>query len=975
MTHPQPPRRPVSTYRLQLHGDFRFADAQEVLPYLAALGVTECYSSPLLKANPGSKHGYDICEHGQVNPELGSRADFDRFCDALQAHGLGHIVDIVPNHMACDPRSNPWWRDVLENGPSSPFSSYFDIDWEPIKPELKGKVLLPVLGDQYGRVLERGELQLRFADGALHLRYFDQEFPVNPRRVPLILGLHLDELERDLAGDPGLREYLSILTALQNLPANTERDAARIAERQREKEVARERLARLVEATPRIRTHVEACIRFANGVPGQAASFDLLHGLLELQAYRLAYWRTASDEINYRRFFDINELVALRMEEPAVFDAAHGLVRRLVGEGKVTGLRVDHPDGLFDPAAYFDRLQQMAKEVGASAGRTSPEGGFYVVAEKILSPGESLSPDWQVCGTTGYGFLNAVSGLFVDGRQVRRLERVYARFTGLRDTFGEVAYQSKRTIMLTSMASELNVLAHALNRLSERDRQSRDFTLNSCRKVLREAVACFSVYRTYVSARGASAFDHATVEAALVEARRRNPLMEASIFDFLRDILLPPPLPADASGDDTVSERLRFAMKMQQYTSPVQAKGVEDTAFYRYHVLISGNDVGGHPDRPAVSPSAFHEANRQRAAAWPLEMNTTATHDTKRGEDARMRLNVLSEMPDAWRAAVSAWARINARHRTKIQDAWAPDRNDEYLFYQALLGAWPVDAAVGSGAGRAPADLVARLGAYMQKAVREAKVHTSWIDANPAYTDALARFVEKTLTADTAERFLASFRPLARRVARLGMINSLSQLVLKLASPGVPDCYQGSELWDLSLVDPDNRRPVDFAHRRRLLDSLEPLAERVGAGRTAEREIADLVGHWEDGRIKLFVLMCGLRFRRDHPALMAGGAYQPLALDGPAADHLVAFARHDESGTLLAVVPRLIVPLAPADRPLPLGDVWASTLVVLPEALAGRRYAHVLTGEIVEAGPAPSGLAASAVFRTSPVALLWARAD
>jgi len=613
MTLPQPPRRPISTYRLQFHGDFRFPDAQEVVPYLAELGVTECDSSPLLRANPGSRHGYDICEHGRLNPELGSRADFDRFCDALQAWALGHIVDVVPNHMACDPRSNPWWRDVLENGPSSPFSSYFDIDWDPIKPELKGKVLLPVLGDQYGCVLERGELQLRFADGALHLRYFDLELPVNPRRTPLVLGLHVDALERELAGDAGLREYLSILTALQNLPANTERDAARIAERQREKEVARERLARLVDATPTIRAHVEACIRLANGAPGDAASFDSLHGLLELQAYRLAYWRTASDEINHRRFFDINELVGLRMEEPAVFEAAHGLIQRLVGEGKITGLRVDHPDGLFDPATYFDRLQEMTKEAGAPAGAASPEGrSFYVVAEKILSSGESLNADWQVHGTTGYGFLNA------------------------------------------------------------------------------------------------------------------------------------------------------------------------------------------------------------------------------------------------------------------------------------------------------------------------------------------------------------------------GMINSLSQLVLKLASPGVPDCYQGTELWDLSLVDPDNRRPVDFGYRRRLLETLRPLADRIGAGRAAEQEVADLLERWEDGRIKMFVLTCGLRFRRDHPALMAAGAYRPLECDGPAADRLVAFARADDSGTLLVIVPRLVAPLVTADRPLPLGDAWAHTRIALPGEIAGRRYAHVLTGETVEAG---SSLAAAAVFRTSPVALLWARAD
>ncbi|MBI4484928.1 MAG: malto-oligosyltrehalose synthase, partial [Acidobacteria bacterium] len=581
MSRIDPSRRPVATYRLQFHRGFRFADARDLVPYLAALGVTECYCSPYLRANPGSRHGYDICEHGSLNPELGSEADYDGFCATLQAHGLGHIVDFVPNHMAADPRSNPWWRDVLESGPSSPFADFFDIDWDPVKPELRGKVLLPVLGDQYGRVLERGELQLRFQDGALHLWYFDLDLPINPRQSPRVLGLHVDRLEQELGGDPALREYLSVLTALTNLPPYTERDAARIAERQREKEVARERFGRLVAESPAVGRHVDRCVRQANGVPGDSASFDLLHALLESQAYRLAYWRTAFDEINYRRFFDINELVALRMEAPAVFEATHGLLGRLIAEGKVTAVRIDHPDGLFDPAAYFERLRQLTGEA------------FYVVAEKILSPGESLNPDWQVAGTTGYGFLTQVSGLFVDPRHVQTMRRLYTRITGRQESFDEVAYQGRRTIMLTSMASELNVLAHALNRLSERDRRSRDFTLSNCRTVLREVVACFPVYRTYVSCRGASDFDRAVITTALADARRRNPLMEASIFDFLRDILLATPA-ADAMALDPVAEdRLHFAMKLQQVTAPVQAKGEEDTAFYRYHVLVSANDVGG----------------------------------------------------------------------------------------------------------------------------------------------------------------------------------------------------------------------------------------------------------------------------------------------------------------------------------------------------------------------------------------------
>jgi (1->4)-alpha-D-glucan 1-alpha-D-glucosylmutase len=959
MSRLEPSRRPVSTYRLQLHPGFGFANARDVVPYLAQLGVTDCYSSPHFRANPGSSHGYDICDHGALNPELGTEDDYDAFCAALNASGLGHIIDIVPNHMASDPRSNPWWRDVLENGPSSPSAIFFDIDWNPVKPELHGKVLLPALGDQYGRVLERGELQLRFENGALHLRYFDLDLPINPRQLPRVLGLHLDRLQQEMAGDPALREYLSILTALQNLPPYTERDPARIAERQREKEVSRERLAQLSAESLPIQRHVDAVVREVNGVVGNPASYDTLHELLEHQAYRLAYWRTASDEINYRRFFDINELVGLRMEEEAVFDATHVLLKRLIAGGKVTGVRVDHPDGLFDPASYFARLQQMA---GAP---------LYVVAEKILSPGESLCEDWTVAGTTGYGFLNLVSGLFVDPRCVRKLRRIYSRLTGRTEAFEEVAYRGRLAVMQTTMASELNVLAHVLNRLSETDRCSRDFTLSNCRKVLREVAACFPVYRTYISDRGASDFDRSVIATAVAEARRRNPVMESSIFDFVREVLLPEPEAESSPSDAGSSHRLRFAMRMQQFTAPVLAKGVEDTAFYRYHALISANDVGGHPGRLAVALEDFHSSNSKRLIDWPLELLATTTHDTKRGEDARARINAVSEIPDEWRKAVVDWMRINGRNRTRIHGAWAPDRNEEYLFYQALLGTWPAETASMPVPERAPEDLAGRLASYMAKAVREAKVHTSWIHTNEEYGRAVEQFVSRTLMGRTALRFLASFVPFQRRVAHAGMVNSLAQLVLKLASPGVPDFYQGTELWDLSLVDPDNRRAVDFASRKALLDELRPVMDRLEAGEAVDREVSELIDSWIDGRIKLFVTTCGLRFRREHADLLLKGSYQPLEAEGSSADHIIGFARHDASGTLLTIVPRLIMSLAGDNRSLPRdSDAWASARILLPPSSGAARYRNILTGEILR--PTEGHLPAAAVFRTSPVALIWA---
>jgi (1->4)-alpha-D-glucan 1-alpha-D-glucosylmutase len=940
-------RRPASSYRLQLHGGFAFADARELVPYLAELGVTDCYSSPHFKANPGSLHGYDICDHGALNPELGGEAEYEAFCDTLKAAGLGHIADVVPNHMAADPQSNPWWRDVLENGPSSPYAEFFDIDWQPVKDELQGKVLLPVLGDQYGTVLERGELRLALRDGALHLHYFDRDLPINPRQSPRVLKRHIDRLEQELSGDPSLREYLSIMTALENLPPYTDRDPARVTERQREKEVARERLARLIAESPAIARHAEGVVCEANGRAGDPQSFDVLHELLQRQAYRLAYWRTAFDEINYRRFFDVNELVGLRMEHREVFEATHVLLKRLVEQGRITGLRVDHSDGLSDPAEYFERLQELL-------GRP-----MYVVAEKILSAAETLRTDWKVAGTTGYNFLNTVAGLFVDPRHVRKLRRMYTRLTGRTEPFEEVAYRGRLTIMTTSMASELNVLAHALNRLSEADRRTRDFTLSSCRRVLREVVACFPVYRTYVSARGGGDFDRDVIDAAIAEARRRNPVMEDSIFDFLRSVLLPPFGP-EGQGDPVAQARLAFAMNVQQFTAPVLAKGVEDTAFYRYVALVSANDVGGHPGRPAVSPDEFHVANAHLLRQWPLEMRATATHDTKRGEDARLRIAAISEVPDEWRRMVTTWMRINTRNRTKLHATWAPDRNDEYLFYQTLLGVWPAEDEGSGVPSTAPPDLIERVDRYMQKAVREAKAMTSWIHEVPGYGKAVEHFVSRTLGGRTADRFLRSFVPFARRLAAAAAVHSLSQLVLKIASPGVPDFYQGTEFWDLNLVDPDNRRPVDFAARRAVLQSLARTLCRLERGEDVSEEVAAVREHWQDGRIKLLLTARGLRLRRARQALFLDGSYEPLVAEGPAAAHVVAFLRSDGSGTILVIAPRLVLGLGT--------ERWMSTRLRLPAQIEGRDCRHVFTGETLTANS--DGLRMEDVFRTVPAAIL-----
>jgi (1->4)-alpha-D-glucan 1-alpha-D-glucosylmutase len=962
-------RVPVSTYRLQFHRGFTFEQARDLVPYLAALGITDCYSSPHLKASPGSTHGYDICDHNQLNPEVGAESEYAAFTSALSAHGMGQVVDFVPNHMGIDASTNGWWRDVLENGRCSSFAAFFDIDWDPIKSELEEKVLLPILGDQYGLVLERGELRVVYEDGSFVLRYFDKNLPINPRQFPRVLEHGLESLQEDLGDDdPRLLELLSIATSLRNLPAYTETDTARVTERHREKEVARERLQRLIESSSRLRRHVEDAVAAFNGRVGERASFDRLHELLEAQPYRLSYWRTASHEINYRRFFDINDLAGLRMEDPAVFEATHGLILRLVGEGKITGLRLDHIDGLFDPERYLVGLQEaICRQAGTAPGQPDGSGrgrSFYVVAEKILSRDESLPEHWPVAGTSGYDFLNELNGLFVDRRNQRALARVYRRFTGRRDAFADLVYQCKKLIMDTPMASELNVLAEALNRLSECDRRTRDFTLNSLREALREVVACFPIYRTYLSAASCADHDRAAVDAAVRQARRRNPTVESSIFDFLRGMLLS--APEDRAGGSEHGQRLMFAMKLQQYTGPVQAKGVEDTAFYRYNLLASLNEVGGDPAHFGTTPVEFHAANRRRRQCWPHAMLASATHDTKRGEDVRARLNVLSEIPEEWGRYVSVWARINASNRSPVEGQPAPDRNDEYLFYQSLLGIWPPGADSGG-------DVVPRLREYVLKSAREAKVHTSWITQNEPYEQALVRFVERTLAGPTARRFLSAFLPLQRRIAALGMINSLSQLVLRSVCPGVPDFYQGTELWDLNLVDPDNRRPVDYAQRRRLLHELEPSLAAGAGGAERAPAVRALLESWPDGRIKLFLTAALLRARRRLPDLFLDGAYDAAEARGERAENVVGVVRQHGDRVLVAVVPRLVSALTPEEQTPPVGErCWGDTSLSVSAPATGRPLVNLFTGESAsrEESQGRSVLRVAAVLRTSPVAVL-----
>ena len=957
---------PIATYRLQFNRLFTFQHATQVVPYLHTLGISDCYASSYLKATPGSLHGYDIVDPTTLNPEIGTEDDYRAFTTVLRQYGMGQILDIVPNHMGISRSSNSWWLDVLEHGPSSRYAEFFDIDWHPVKPELEHKILLPILGDLYGIVLENQEIILSYEDGAFFVRYYDHKLPVSSKSMTHLLSHRVDELVAKAGSDdPDVMELQSITTALSHLPGHDAPDRSRQDEELREKEIVKRRLNRLVRESPLIAGFLEENVRIFNGSKQEPKSFDLLDRLLNDQAYRLAYWRVASEEINYRRFFDINELAAVRMENPSVFREAHGLVLRLLKEGAVTGLRIDHVDGLYDPGGYLRSLQSWAREELPEA--KDSDRPLYLVAEKILSKGETLPESWPVDGTTGYEFLNAVNALFVDSANDWAFDELYSKFIRHDITFEDLAYEKKKLIMAASMASEINTLGHFLNRFSERDRRSRDFTLNSLIHAIREIIACFPVYRTYIGpdTDQVANRDREYIRLAVTRATRRNPAMSRLVFDFIQDILL-------NRAEDRLrldrEERLTFLRKFQQTTSPVTAKGIEDTALYIYNRLLSLNEVGGEPERFGIPVPSFHERMRDRQARWPYALSTTSTHDTKRGEDVRARLNVLSEIPGEWKKRLGQWSKLNKKFKPEVEGHLVPDRNEEYFLYQTLIGAWPFV----SMSAEEYRTFCRRIHDYMDKALHEAKVHSSWINPDATYDQAMHKYIEAILDRTRPNPFLDSFLAFQQRVAALGVYNSLSQVLLKITAPGVPDFYQGSELWDLALVDPDNRRPVDYPHRIGLVKDLETAA--AAAGEDRRDLIKTLSASYQDGRIKVFITMLALRYRRDHPQLFLDGAYFPLETAGAKKDHLCAFARAHDSSEVIVIVPRLIAGLLSHGGTEPLGpDVWQDThVMLLPDEGSTRHYRNVLTGDIISVGNVDDGpaLRIADVLKDCPLALL-----
>jgi (1->4)-alpha-D-glucan 1-alpha-D-glucosylmutase len=941
-------RIPRATYRVQLHGGFTFRDAHALVPYLAELGFSHIYCSPYLRARPGSKHGYDIIDHESLNPELGTREDFDAFVAELKRHGMAQVMDVVPNHMGVLAADNAWWQDVLENGPASALADFFDIDWHPPSEHLANRVLVPILGGHYGHELEGGKLVLTFEPeaGAFSIAYFSHRLPIDPGEYPRVLAGAVRALE-EAGGDAAhhAQTLRSICEALSRLPKRTIRERARIAERALEQEIAKGRLARLARSSAEVAAAIDKAVAAFNGHPGEPASFDALHQLLEAQAFRVAYWRVAQDEINYRRFFDINDLAALRQENEAVFEATHRLVASLVQSGAVEALRIDHPDGLYDPKAYFRRLlQACAKPV-------------YVAVEKIVAPFESVPEDWAVHGTTGYRFANVVNGLFVDPAAETRITRVYRAFVRDDTPYEEITRRTRRSVLRTALASELTVLTSRLARISRSDRATRDFTFTTLRDGLAEVIAAFPVYRTYID-EDVRPLDRAHIDWAVTRARAQSRAADVGVFDFIRDALtcdLPAHTPAQAGAIR------HFARKFQQLTAPVMAKGIEDTAFYIYNRLVSLNDVGGDPAEFGMPASRFHRASAHRAKHWPHTMLATSTHDNKRSEDVRARIDVISEMAAAWRLQLAKWRRINERRKTEVDDALAPSRNDEYLLYQALLGSFPAGAR-----GAALAKYRERIAAYMQKAIREAKVHTSWANINEPYEAATDAFVKALLDEHPANAFFDDLRAAVEPVAWVGYLNSLSMTAIKLTSPGVPDCYQGNEIWDFSLVDPDNRRPVDYAKRRALLADLKKNAATPEGVRSVFASLAD-------GRAKLYLYWRLLALRRDREALFLHGAYAALRTRGSRAAHLVAYARRHAGAAAITIAPRLIASLGVEPGMLPCGArVWQHTPIDLVILDAGPRVHDVIArrDHVVAGG----GIAAAELFADTSVAVLVATA-
>ena len=885
-------RIPSSTYRLQLHKDFNFDDASAVAVYLRDLGVSHVYCSPYLQAAPGSMHGYDVVDHQRVNEELGGAEAHRRFCAKLGEVELGQVLDIVPNHMSLG-RENRYWWDVLENGPSSRYASFFDIDWQPQEERLRDKVLVPILADQYGRVLKHGGIEVVRKGNVFQVECSGQALPVSPPSLPVILSRAAEYAKSDT---------LSFLAAsFGRLPAPEYVDRRTILARHRDKIVLVDLLARLCAEEPEIHEAIDRSVEELNG------NLDALDDFLNQQNYRLAYWKTADQQLSYRRFFDVNTLIGLRIEREHVFEETHALILDWLRRGVLDGVRVDHPDGLRDPLQYFKRLREQAPDA-------------WIVGEKILEPGEFLRESWPIQGTSGYDFLNVAAGVMVAPEGMMELTSVYSEFTGQPTDFHAVAHEKKINVTQEGLGSDVNRLASLFVEICEANRDRRDYTRAEVRRAIREIAACFSIYRTYVAPERdeITGEDRHFITEATECAKQQRQDIDGRLFDFLRDVL---------TMDEKGKLESEFLLLFQQFTGPVMAKGVEDTAFYCYNRLTGMNEVGSDPGRNGLSVAEFHAYCERMQATHPLTMTTLSTHDTKRSEDVRARLAVLSELPGRFGAVIQRWSRMNNAFRTKKVGAEPmPDRNTEYLYYQTMIGAWPLS--------------MERAQAYMLKATREAKQQTSWVANNKEFEDAMNKFIEYTMNYSP---FMKELQQFVEKIQDAARVNSLAQTLLKYTAPGVPDLYQGTEIWDFSLVDPDNRRPVDYALRRRLLHDLNQMVGDSVAAQVMQR--------MDDGLPKMWTIHQALQLRRERPECFgAEAAYLALEVDGAKHDHVIAYMRGDG---VVVVAPRLVVKL---------GGIWKDTAVRLAEG----RWRSCLTGTSMEGG----SVSVKYLLKDFPVALL-----
>lgn len=976
---------PTATYRLQMHAGFTLQQARAIVPYLKDLGISHLYVSSLLKAQPGSLHGYDVVNHGMLNPELGTEDDLAQLADELRQRSMGLILDVVPNHMRVG-TENEWWMDVMESGPSSKYADFFDISWQNHPSErLHGKVLLPILDEPYGKAIRAGRFKVRYADGAFAIAIDQTHLPLDPRSYATILEPVLESFRTEHDAESVFTlELQSIISAIRHLPPRDDRDLNHIAAARAEGMVVKRRLRELGTQTLDLQQHIDRALQVINGEPNNPESFAKLIDILDAQAYRPSFWRVALDEINYRRFFDVNDLAALAAERLDVFRAVHQKPFEWLRKGYVDGLRVDHVDGLLDPQEYLNRLQREAilsharvrfeqlspTEQGTSWEELEPllaqsvqnqgmtqDHPLYVVVEKILGQRESLPTKWSCHGTTGYEFLNIVNGLFVDTRHADQFTEVYQRFSGQTDQFEHIAYEKKLQILRTSMTSELNVLSHRLDKLAQADWSTRDFTLNGLRHALEEVIACFEVYRSYVVDE-ASPLDRNVILRATRRARALNPLLGRDLFDFIRDtLLLKDPISGTASPEYHEKQR-QFAWKFQQLTAPVMAKGVEDTAFYTYCRLVSLNEVGGEPSRFGRTPEEIHTYLKTRYSTLPHGLSPLSTHDTKRGEDVRARINVLSEIPEEWERRIKYWSELNRPLKLEVDESGlAPDENEEYFLYQILVGAWQDEFAT-----QPPSEeFIKRIQDYMTKANREAKRHSSWINPQTDYDQSVSSFIAAILDPRTASGFLEDFRKFLETMRDAGRLNSLAQTLVKCTAPGVPDTYQGTESWDDSLVDPDNRRPVDYGRRQALLNLIRSKIE------TGEQRVK----LFDSETAKIYVTNVALQLRRRHPELFQRGDYTPLEIEGPDREHVFAFLRHTDTQAALVLVPRLVGTLNASGRQLDSElRISIDAAIRLPAEWTTQSWENLYSGEKT---PSTNGtINVNAVFQRTPVGLLFA---